>query len=294
MATPIDDELSQIGAALVAAAYGEPVKLTDEQREVLAHATVPDTLDAILAHVLIPPHEDAMPHIAEAWSDELRGAFQSQSIADGIAEDNSLQSIQSVVSQDGRLFTEEKQVLLRALRDRDVQSNSGSTSSQPPTKPRPRAYLGSITVEGFRGIGQRADLQLEPQPGLTLIYGANGSGKSTFAEALDVLLTGSTARFAGRGHEWRSAWANAHSPDRGQIDVEFVVEGRDTQHDTVTRDWTAADLSAAGSEKDNPLWGAVQTIGGLDVAGAIDEFRPILGYGELGPLFDESGSFDDP
>ena len=294
MATPIDEELSQIGKALVAAADGKSVELTGAQHEVLARAAFPDMLDAILTHAPILPRHDAMRPIAGAWSDELRDAFQSQSIADGIAEDNSLQSIQNVVSQDDRLSTEEKQVLLRALRDRYVQSNSGSTSSQSPpdlgSRPRPRAYLGSIAVEGFRGIGQRADLQLEPQPGLTLIYGANGSGKSTFAEALDVLLTGSTARFAGRGREWRSAWANAHSPNRGQINTEFVVEDRDTQHDTVMRDWTEADLSAAASEKDNPLWGAVQTIGGLDVAGAIDEFRPILGYGELGPLFDESDS----
>ena len=295
MANPIDDELSQIGKALAAAADGESVELTGEEREVLARASVPDTLDAILAHVSIPPREDAMPHIAGAWSDELRGAFQSQSIADGIAEDNSLQSIQSVVSQDDRLSTEERRALLRALPSSEqLPTSSRSTPSQLSNRSRPRAYLASISVEGFRGIGQRADLPLEPQRGLTLIYGANGSGKSTFAEALDVLLTGSTARFAGRGHEWRSAWANAHSPDRGQIDAEFVVEDRDTQHDTVTRDWTAADLSAAANEKDNPLWGAVQTIGGLDVAGAIDEFRPILGYGELGPLFDESGSFDDP
>ena len=294
MATSIYEELSKIGAALVAAGDGEPVELTDEQREALAHATVPDTLDAILAHVPFTPREDAMPRIAEVWSDELRAAFRLQSIADKITEDDSYQAIQNVVSQDERLSGTERRALRRSLRVFLRSTNSGTTSSQLPVGPRPRAYLASISVEGFRGIGQRADLPLEPRPGLTLIYGANGSGKSTFAEALDVLLTGSTARFAGRGHEWRSAWANAHSPDQGQIDVEFLVEDQDAQRDTLTRNWTAADLSAATGEKDNPLWEPVKTIGGLDVAGAIDEFRPILGYGELGPLFDESGSLDDP
>ena len=299
MATQSGGKLSQIGAALAAAGKGESVELTDEQREVLARATVPDTLDAILAHVAATG--SGVERVAEAWSDELRAAFRLQSIVDKIAKDNSLRAIQAVISQDNRLSAEEKQV----LRDFGIiQSGNGSTSSKLPTGSKPRVYLASIRVEGFRGIAggidqRAAGLPLEPQPGLTLVYGANGSGKSTFVEALDVLLTGSTARFAGRSREWRSAWANAHSPDRGQIDVEFVVENQGhPQPDTVTRDWTATDLSAAksesrwGSVRRESLWGPVQTIAGLDVAGAIDEFRPILGYGELGPLFDEGDSSD--
>lgn len=238
-----------------------------------------------------------MHPIAKAWSDNLRAAFRLQSIADKITEDDSLQAIQNIVSQDDRLSTEEKRALLRALPSSErLLTDSISTPPQLPNRSRPRAYLASISVEGFRGIGQRADLPLEPQPGLTLIYGANGSGKSTFVEALDVLLTGSTARFEGRGHEWRSAWANAHSPDRGQIEAEFVVdeEGQASLHDRLKCNWLVADLSAAAGEKDHSFCGPAQTLGRLDVAGAIDEFRPILGYGELGPLFEESSSFDDP
>lgn len=337
MATPIDDELSQIGAALVAAGDGEPVELTDEQCAVLVRAAFPDMLDAILAHAPIRHDYSSQrriaSRIARAWSDALSIAFRLPTIANEIREDNSLQAIRSVVSQDDRLSKAERQELRRALPnlERDLARLSSSPLSR-------RAYLSSISVEGFRGIGPHASLPLEPQRGLTLIYGANGSGKSTFVEALDVLLTGNTARFAGRGREWRSAWANAHSPDRGQIDVEFVVENRDTQRfdddessnlflvgfaeeardaqrDMLTRDWTAADLSAATSEKDNPLGGLdgddprqasatgekddslgepVRRIGRLDVRGAIDKFRPILGYGELGPLFEESDSVADP
>src|SRR5690348_8061420 len=46
------------------------------------------------------------------------------------------------------------------------------------------AYLKSITVQGFRGIGPKTTLTLPPGPGLTVIAGRNGSGKSTLAEAL--------------------------------------------------------------------------------------------------------------
>jgi hypothetical protein len=53
-----------------------------------------------------------------------------------------------------------------------------------------RAFLKSIAVEGFRGVGPRAVLPLHPAPGLVVIAGRNGSGKSSFAEALEVTLTG--------------------------------------------------------------------------------------------------------
>ena len=318
------DDLHMIGAALAAAGDGESVDLTDQQREVLARATVPDTLDAILAHATIPPPDDnSADKIATAWSDELRAAFRLQSIVNEIAENDSIETIRSIISQDDRLSTDESQVLILGLRNRlerfldDISQDDRlsteklqvlttalrnserqfpddrSTSTQVATLPQPRVYLASISVEGFRGIGPRTDLRLEPQLGLTLIYGANGSGKSTFVEALDVLLTGSTARFAGRGREWRSAWANAHSPNRGRIAAEFVVEDRDARRDTIQRDWTSADLTTASGEKDDSLWEAVQTIGDRDVADATDRFRPILGYGELGPLFEESEPLDD-
>lgn len=46
-----------------------------------------------------------------------------------------------------------------------------------------RACLTSISVEGFRDIGQRTELPLNPGPGLVLVTGRNGSGKSSLAEA---------------------------------------------------------------------------------------------------------------
>jgi ABC-type transport system involved in cytochrome bd biosynthesis fused ATPase/permease subunit len=57
-----------------------------------------------------------------------------------------------------------------------------------------RAFLRSITVEGFRGIGPRATLELNPYCGITVISGRNGSGKSSFAEALEYALTGQSHR----------------------------------------------------------------------------------------------------
>ena len=66
-----------------------------------------------------------------------------------------------------------------------------------------RAYLRRLAVTGFRGIGPTAELPLEPGPGLTLVVGRNGSGKSSFAEGLEILLTGSNWRWANRSKVWR-------------------------------------------------------------------------------------------
>src|SRR5262249_34087076 len=44
-------------------------------------------------------------------------------------------------------------------------------------------FLESVTLAGFRGVGPEASLRLPPRPGLTLVVGRNGSGKSSLAEA---------------------------------------------------------------------------------------------------------------
>ena len=72
------------------------------------------------------------------------------------------------------------------------------------------AYLRSVTVTGFRGIGPSATLTVVPGPGLTLVVGRNGSGKSSFAEALEVLLTGTLKRVAGATQAVRDGEGKGH------------------------------------------------------------------------------------
>lgn len=84
----------------------------------------------------------------------------------------------------------------------------GSAVSSRPVAPQSApvaagAFLRSVTVEGFRGIGRFGSLELAPGPGLTLVVGRNGSGKSSFAEALEVLLTGESLRWKDRAAVWR-------------------------------------------------------------------------------------------
>ena len=87
------------------------------------------------------------------------------------------------------------------------------------------AYLQSLTVSGFRGIGGSATLRLQPGPGLTVVVGRNGSGKSSFAEALEVLLTADLRRWKGLPVVWRRGWRSMHHPQQAEITAEFLVQG---------------------------------------------------------------------
>ena len=52
--------------------------------------------------------------------------------------------------------------------------------------PLPCLFLRKLTVQAFRGIGGRMEVDFEPAPGLTVFAGRNGSGKSSLAEALEI------------------------------------------------------------------------------------------------------------
>src|SRR5438552_5778301 len=87
------------------------------------------------------------------------------------------------------------------------------------------AYLASLTVQGFRGIGPKQKLTFTPGPGLTIVIGRNGSGKSSFAEAMEVLFTGDSKRWSARSKVWKEGWRNLHQPHPTTIDAEMLLEG---------------------------------------------------------------------
>ena len=161
----------------------------------------------------------------------------------------------------------------------------GASRSPPP----PRiAFLRTITVEGFRGIGPKATLDLTPGPGLTLVVGRNGSGKSSFAEGLELLLTGDTYRWRDRSKIWRDGWRNLHHP-KAALAADFALEG-ERGACTVACEWPeGAELEAATS------WAQVKgkprtpkdALGWKD---ALESHRPFLSYNELGSLLDEGPS----
>jgi pimeloyl-ACP methyl ester carboxylesterase len=88
-----------------------------------------------------------------------------------------------------------------------------------------RAYLRSVTVEGFRGVGPAATLNLEPGPGLTVVCGRNGSGKSTFAEALEAQPEAKGARVGYFGASTGAAAALWSAAQAGSAIAAVVSRG---------------------------------------------------------------------
>ncbi len=148
-------------------------------------------------------------------------------------------------------------------------------------------FLSSIAVEGFRGIGPATELALSPRPGLTIVAGRNGSGKSSLSEALELVLTGGTYRWESRTADWRHDWRNLHH-DQARITIGVVEE--DSGPITIRTTWDD------DAEKVEQRATTVQRAGekqqdGTDVlgwSGPLEQFRPILSYEELGGLL-ESG-----
>ncbi|WP_228991398.1 AAA family ATPase [Streptomyces sp. DH8] len=146
----------------------------------------------------------------------------------------------------------------------------------------PGAYLQSVTVSGFRGIGRTARLPLTPGPGLTLVTGRNGSGKSSFAEAVEIALTGDNARWRGRSDIWRKSWRNLHHGQEPQVAVELRIDG-DPEPATVLRTWHGDDVADSTAELDRPGHDPVplQDLGWQE---DLATYRPFLSYSELGQV----------
>src|SRR5918995_5411512 len=150
------------------------------------------------------------------------------------------------------------------------------------------AYIQSIEVQGFRGVGPEATLEISPGPGLTLVVGRNGSGKSSFAEALELLLTGDNSRWSTRSAIWKEGWRNLHHAD-ARIDAEFVLEGSKGKS-SISRHWApGAKLEGADTLVTVP-GSEASTMDDLGWAGAVEMYRPFLSYSELGSMLDSGPS----
>lgn len=156
----------------------------------------------------------------------------------------------------------------------------------------PRAFLRRLEIEGFRGIGPASTLEVEPGPGLTLVVGRNGSGKSSFVEGLELLLTGDSTRWSGKKpiQQWRSGWRNLHAHSRVALSGTFTVEGSGLPV-TVSRRW--GEDGSLGDGELTTRRGPESLEGGLDALGwasAITASRPFLSYNDISRAWDAGPS----
>ncbi|XHR31034.1 MAG: AAA family ATPase [Chthoniobacteraceae bacterium] len=55
-------------------------------------------------------------------------------------------------------------------------------------------YLSKVLISNFRTYGLQTEVPIEPNPGLTILCGMNGLGKTSFFEAIEWALTGNVRR----------------------------------------------------------------------------------------------------
>lgn len=182
-------------------------------------------------------------------------------------------------------------VIAALLGGEELSSVLGGVAPRRPATPSPDTespepigtYLASVEVTGFRGIGPTATLNLVPGPGLTIVTGRNGSGKSSFAEAAELALTGQNKRWAGRSSVWQEGWRNLHTTESPRIHVRLGVEGHHNGA-TVECNWEPGAglddrttcLRIAGERR--------QSVADLGWKQPLELYRPFLSYAELGGL----------
>ena len=155
------------------------------------------------------------------------------------------------------------------------------------TKKGTGAYLASLTVQGFRGIGPKQTLTFTPGPGLTIVIGRNGSGKSSFAEGLEVLFTGDSKRWSDRSKIWKEGWRNLHQAHPADT-AELLLEGQGPAK--VVGTWDEGATLEAQKAFVQPKGKPKTSLQGLAWKDALVSYRPFLSYNELGSMLDEGPS----
>jgi len=153
------------------------------------------------------------------------------------------------------------------------------------TSPPSAVYLTAIEVEGFRGIGPATTLAIDPGPGFTLVVGRNGSGKSSFSEALEMVLLGTNKRWEQRVKVWRDGWQNLHHRHT-RVAARFAVDGR-KQTLEIARVWKEED-GVDGSTL--LIDGRPAQLDALGWAHPLAGYPPLLSHNELEHALDREQS----
>lgn len=181
------------------------------------------------------------------------------------------------------LDSEIEDVLLEYLPDRDGLASSEFGWSD--------VFIESIFARGYRGIADGQNLKLPPGPGLAFVVGLNGAGKSSFAEAAELALTGTTTRWDKAQKDARENWRNIVNPSKTLVRVEL----RETNGSVakVERHWeenieldqsqlSVKDNNGSATDRFNGLAEAVRQYPPL----LADRALPKLTDGKLSELFD--------
>ena len=124
---------------------------------------------------------------------------------------------------------------------------------------------------------------------MTLVIGRNGSGKSSFAEALEVLLTGTSVRWSDKGSRfWKEGWRNLHDGVEPLVRARLVAEGIGQVE--LTRSWSGDQEVDDGTTVATGAGKKLTDLAGLGWESAVQDFRPFMSHSELASRFEDGPS----
>jgi energy-coupling factor transporter ATP-binding protein EcfA2 len=157
----------------------------------------------------------------------------------------------------------------------DSPAGAGGHSEDPAAGP---VWLTGLRVEGFRGVAPALALELVPGPGLVLVTGRNGSGKSSLAEAAELALSGTSDRAKTR--LWAKGLVNLHHDGATSVELSVRLDGQGDVR--VGLRLVSDDLAGASAWATRD--GDEFDLGVLGWRQAVGRYRPVLTYGELAQL----------
>lgn len=141
-----------------------------------------------------------------------------------------------------------------------------------------KVLLESVSLTNFRGIGRRVDLPLGE--GITVVFGSNGTGKTSICDAIEWAVVGSIARVEkpdgdARTHEVERSIINYFASDQSaSVELKLKATGG-----YVRRSISKSLTQSVFTSKGNDDWGAILTATqslrrpGLDLRRARGAFR---------------------